>query len=104
MVKPHNGPSAVLVLNATCHNAVQDASGFSHFGLNGFSKWFSSGLAGGNSIMGEYKFQETQNIVETSHNGPSASALCNIRINKNFVSGDRRVLCKYRSIGFSMKC
>ena len=47
MVKPHNGPSALLVINATCHNAVQDASGFSGFGLNGFPKWFSSGLAGG---------------------------------------------------------
>ena len=40
VVKPHNGPSAVLVLNATGHNVVQDANGFSAFWLNGFPTGF----------------------------------------------------------------
>ena len=40
MVKPHNGPSAVLVLNATGHNVVQDANAFSVFWLNGFPTGF----------------------------------------------------------------
>ena len=65
MVKPHNGPSALLVLNANCHNAVQDASGFSGFGRNGFPKWFSSGLAGGNSIIGEYNCIWKKNYLGT---------------------------------------
>ena len=47
VVKPHNGPSAVLVLNATGHNVVQDEYGYFGFGLNGVAtvyNWFSSGL------------------------------------------------------------
>ena len=46
-IKPHNGPSAVLVLNATGHNVVQDEYGYFGFGLNGVAtvyNWFSSGL------------------------------------------------------------
>ena len=35
VVKPHSGPSAVLVFNATGHYIVQDANSFSGFGLNG---------------------------------------------------------------------
>ena len=40
MGKPHNGPSAVLVLNGTSHNVIQDAIGFSVFGLAGFPSGF----------------------------------------------------------------
>ena len=40
VVKPHNGPSAVLVLNGTSHNVIQDAIGFSVFGLAGFPTGF----------------------------------------------------------------
>ena len=40
VVKPHNGPSAVVVLIATGNNVAQDANGFTSFGLNGFS-WIS---------------------------------------------------------------
>ena len=36
MVKPHNGPSTALVLITTCYNVVQDATGFSGFGLKKF--------------------------------------------------------------------
>ena len=40
VVKQHNGPSAVSVLNATSHNVIQDAIGFSVFGLDGFPTGF----------------------------------------------------------------
>ena len=40
VVKPHNGPWAVLVLNGTSHNVIQDAIGFSVFGLDGFPTGF----------------------------------------------------------------
>ena len=40
VVKPNNGPSAVLVLNGTSHNVIQDAIGFSVFGLAGFPTGF----------------------------------------------------------------
>ena len=41
VVKPHNGPSAVLVLIAIGNNVEQDATGFFDFGINGslVSNW-----------------------------------------------------------------
>ena len=41
VVKPHNGPSAVLVLIAIGNHVVEDATGFYGFGINGslVSNW-----------------------------------------------------------------
>ena len=41
MLKPHNGPSAVLVLIATGNRVIQDATSFYGFGVNGsaVSNW-----------------------------------------------------------------
>ena len=35
VVKPHNGPSAILVLNAIGNHVVEDSTGFYGFGING---------------------------------------------------------------------
>ena len=35
VVKPHNGPSAILVLNAIGNHVVEDLTGFYGFGING---------------------------------------------------------------------
>ena len=41
VVKPHNGPSAVLVLIAIGNHVVEDGTGFYGFGINGslVSNW-----------------------------------------------------------------